>query len=101
MYKLYIATNLPEAHLIAGMLAGAGIEAQVLNQYSQSALGEIPFGEARPELWLTDARDMTIAQKMIAAYERPAGAVKNTPCPTCGEDNPADFGLCWNCGASL
>ena len=101
MYKLYIATHLPEAHLIVGMLANAGIEAQILNQYSQSALGEIPFGETYPELWLTDAADMAAARNIIAAYERPMGAVKNAPCPDCGEDNPTDFGLCWNCGASL
>lgn len=101
MHKLYVAAHLPEAHLIAGLLASAGITAQVLNQYSQSAFGEIPFDGAYPELWLTDAKDMAAAQQIIAAYERPTGTVKNAPCLACGEDNPMDFGLCWHCGASL
>lgn len=101
MHKLYVAANLQEAHLINGMLASAGIDAQIFNQHSQGALGEIPFGEAYPEIWLADTADLAAARKIIAAYERPVGIAKDVPCPACGEDNPFDFSICWHCGSAL
>jgi hypothetical protein len=101
MLKLYAAANLQEAQLIAGMLAYAGIESQLFNQHSQGALGEIPFGETYPEIWLVDERDLDRAQKLLNAYERPVDTAQEAVCRVCGESNPANFSLCWQCGEPL
>ena len=45
MQRLYSAANLPEAHLVRGLLAAAGIEARVFNEFAGGALGELPFSE--------------------------------------------------------
>ena len=78
MVRLYAAANLQEAHILAGMLAHAGIESRILNQHSQGALGEIPLGETYPEIWLSDERDLDLAQKLLSAYERPADSTQAT-----------------------
>ncbi len=100
MVRLYAAANLQEAQIIAGMLSNAGIETQIFNQHSQGALGEIPFGETYPEIWLADARDLGLAQKLLSAYERPTDTTE-AACSQCGESNPVNFSLCWHCGESL
>ena len=101
MLKLYAAANLQEAHLIAGMLAQAGIESQLFNQHSQGALGEIPLGESYPEIWLSDERDLGLAKKLLSNYERPVDTSQEVVCGQCGEPNPANFSLCWQCGALM
>lgn len=45
------------------------------------------------------------ARELIAEYEsrgKPGpGEARDRTCSTCGEDNDAGFGVCWNCQASL
>lgn len=100
MYRFYSAANLHEAHLILHLLDLAGIEARVFNEHALGATGEIPFTHSYPELWLADARDLTRAREIVRAYEQPA-ATETRACPACGEENPANFELCWRCGDAL
>ena len=85
----------------SGMLGNAGIESQIFNQHSQGALGEIPLGETYPEIWLSDERDLGLAQKLMSAYERPVDTTQEMTCRQCGESSPANFSLCWLCGEPL
>lgn len=101
MQRVYAAANLPEAHLIVGLLRGAGIAARVLNESAQGALGELPFSEAYPEVWIEDERDHAIATRLIRDYEGRRLDVANVRCAGCGEENPGNFDICWHCGASL
>ncbi len=101
MRRLYTAADLPEAHLVRQLLAQAGIEARVFNEYAQGALGEIPFGQAYPEVWLVDERDAPRARAIVAAYERCRPRTETRRCGSCGEENPAEFEICWRCGALL
>jgi hypothetical protein len=102
MQRLYRAANLPEAYLLRELLARAGIETVVFNEHAQGGLGEIPFTQAYPELWLTDERDAARARGVIEAYESPGrSGASDSICPACGEDNPRGFELCWRCGALL
>jgi hypothetical protein len=101
MFKLYDASNLPEAHLLLDLLRQAGIAAQVLNSYAQGATGEIPFGQAYPEIWLEDENDGLRAQAIINEYETTPMNPDWIFCRQCGERNPANFELCWQCGNEL
>lgn len=101
MIRIYQAANLPQAHLVAGLLRHAGIESRVLKENAQGGLGDIPFGEAYPEVWIEHARDAQNARTIIAAFERAPLDAASSACPFCGEDNPANFELCWKCGNGL
>ncbi|MHB8345848.1 MAG: putative signal transducing protein [Acidiferrobacterales bacterium] len=97
MQKLYSAANLQEAHLIKGMLSAAGVEVRIFNEHLQGGLGEIPFSEAYPEIWLEDESDAVRAQQILADYERPPSPADQC-CQSCGEANPGAFEICWCCG---
>ncbi|RPI41996.1 MAG: DUF2007 domain-containing protein [Betaproteobacteria bacterium] len=99
MIKAYTAANLQDAHILLGLLQGQGIEARILNANAQGGLGEIPFASTYPELWLVHERDRGRARSVFEAFERPAAGTRPTRCTGCGEDNPAGFEICWNCGA--
>ncbi len=98
--RLYCAANFTEAHLLRQLLAQQGIAIRVFNENAQSALGEIPFTHAYPELWLEHERDEARARALLRDYERGA-ATQPRPCSVCQESNPANFDLCWQCGAAL
>jgi hypothetical protein len=101
MQRLYSAANLPEAYLVRGLLAAAGIEARVFNEYAGGALGELPFTEVAPSVWIEEERDLTRARQVIASYEKPAAAPGSTRCVACGEESPRDFSICWQCQRPL
>ncbi len=101
MFKLYDASNLTEAHLLLDLLTQAGIEAKILNAFAQGASGEIPFGQAYPEIWLEDENDLARARAIIHEYETTPVTTDWIFCRRCGERNPANFELCWHCGNEL
>ncbi len=100
MHKLYTAANLPEAYLVLELLRAAGIEAHVFNENAQGGLGQIPFTDAYPELWLVNEADVGRARQVVAEYERSADGAE-VRCAACGEQNPSSFQICWHCGALL
>src|SRR5688572_11181490 len=99
MIKSYTAANLQDAHILLGLLSAVGIEARILNANAHGGLGEIPFTHAYPEIWLVNARDATRARQVFDEFERPPAPAQTMACPSCGEENPAGFEICWNCAA--
>lgn len=96
MKKIYTAANLADAHIVLNLLQSENIVAHIFNQHAQSGMGEIPFTHAYPEVWLTEDSDESRAQDLIYIYQStPAG--KNWRCTGCGEENPGNFELCWQC----
>jgi Putative prokaryotic signal transducing protein len=101
MKKLYSAQNLQEAHLVMHLLAHAGIEARVFNENLQGALGDIPFGEAYPQIWLVREKDSDRAKQVVQEYERGPVEKGSIWCRSCGEENPRHFQICWSCTRSI
>jgi len=67
MQIVYTASDIVEAHLVAGMLQSAGIEAYVGGHYLQGAIGELsPFGFAN--VFVEDSR-LEEAAGIIKSYE--------------------------------
>lgn len=98
MLKLYDASNLTEAQLLLDLLTQAGIDAQILNSFAQGASGEIPFGQAYPEIWIQDEQDLIRARTIVTEYETTPLTTDWRYCRYCGERSPANFELCWHCG---
>ena len=101
MLRVYRASDLPSAHLLAGLLRRSGIDARVLNENAQGGLGDIPFGEVYPEVWIVHPQDKLSAQRIIAEFERAPADAGLVFCRDCAEENPGNFELCWKCGARL
>lgn len=101
MIRIYQAADLPQAHLVAGLLRHAGIASRVLKENAQGGLGDIPFGEAYPEVWIEHPADLDRANTIIAEFESPMVESGSVACPACGEENPGNFELCWKCGMRI
>jgi hypothetical protein len=99
--RVHSAANLPEAHLLVDLLADRGIRARILNANASSLAGELPIEASLPQVWVDDPTDADRARAVIDAYHREIPTTATIKCPACGEENPASFDLCWNCGAGL
>ncbi|MDA8383138.1 MAG: DUF2007 domain-containing protein [Betaproteobacteria bacterium] len=101
MTRIYIAADLPDAHLVLHLLAQAGITAHVFNENAQGGVGEIPFTHAYPEVWIADEGQVARARQIVKGHDRAQADVGVVFCRNCAEENPGNFQICWNCGAAL
>lgn len=99
MPRLYAASDLIDAQLLADTLHSHGIPARVLNAHAAGALGEIPFIDALPEVWVGDPADLARAASVVAEHARRPAAGPDRTCAHCGESSPPNFASCWKCGA--
>lgn len=81
----------------AGALRAAGIDCELRNTVLSGALGEIPFLECAPQIWIRNALDEARARQLIEQLSRPVAGEPWT-CRHCGEVLEPQFAQCWNCG---
>ena len=86
---------------IIGLIVSIAIPAFLKNEHFGSIMGEVPFAEVWPQLWVINDLDHDRAKQLIdadiAAAESPTEPWK---CGKCGEENEGQFSACWNCGAA-
>jgi hypothetical protein len=99
--RVYRAQSRIDAYLVFHQLQHAGIRAHVFNVNVSSIVGEVPPDVAAPEVWVEDERDEARARRVIDSLAAQPAASGSTRCAKCGEENPGNFELCWNCGAGL
>lgn len=100
MKRVHIAPTLLDAQLAADALSSLGIVTHIFNANVAGALGEVPFMQAQPEIWVDDDAQAPRAREALAGL-RDAPLREEKPCPACGETNPGNFMSCWQCGSAL
>ena len=98
MKRVFRHDSTAEVGLLRGLLEHAGIACITKNEQLSGALGEIPFLECQPELWVIDDADRTRAEAIIAAHYDRSATHADWTCRACGEVNEGQFGACWSCG---
>jgi hypothetical protein len=101
MFRFYTARQRFDAYLLADRLRQAGIRAHVFNEHASSIAGEVPPEVTQPQVWIEREDDRDRATTLLRTMEADAAAVGTRRCSACGEDSPANFDLCWQCGNSL
>ncbi len=101
MERFYTALNRLDAYLLLHRLQQVGVSAYVFNEHASSIVGEVPPDVAQPQIWIEHARDRERAQAALAALAAERAQTGTTFCRACQEENPANFELCWSCGAGL
>jgi hypothetical protein len=101
MQRVYVATSLAQAQLIADLLTHHGLPARVLNTLASTLSGEIPVWSTGPEVWVDHATDWHRARHLIDSMEATPSSDATRVCATCNEESPAEFELCWQCGAEI
>jgi hypothetical protein len=98
MKRVYRHDSMAEVGLIRGLLEQSGIACLTKNEQLSGALGEIPFPECQPELWVLEDADAARAEKIIARHLDDVEGAEDWICRQCGERNEGQFGICWQCG---
>ena len=102
MKKLTSADSIVTINHWKNLLESEGIPCEIRNEHLGSVMGEVPFPEVWPQLWVINDLDYDRGKQLIdaeiAEIESPAEPWK---CGKCGEENEGQFSACWNCGASI
>ncbi len=79
------------------LLESEGIEAFIRNEHLGGILGEMPFQEVWPELWVRNDLDLDRATQLIDATITEESPAAPWRCDNCGADNEGQFAACWQC----
>ena len=87
-----------QAGLLKELLEKEGIACLIKNEQLFAALGEIPFLECAPQLWIVDDDVWPRAKILLDNWLKTDVDSEPWSCPTCGEQLEGQFGACWRCG---
>lgn len=89
----------PQAGMFKNMLAEEGISCLLKNDRLSCLIGEIPFVECFPELWVIDDEVYPRARLLLSGWLKHETGEESDPwfCPACGESCAQHFAVCWNC----
>ena len=101
MKKVTSADSLVTINHYKNILTSEGIAAFIRNEHLGGILGEMPFREVWPELWVENDLDYDRALQLIDSdniiHESPASPWR---CRICEVENEGQFSACWKCGAA-
>jgi hypothetical protein len=100
MKRVWSGSSLHDTAHLQNLLEQAGIDCFIKNRELGSALGELPFLECSPELWVLRDEQAKRAAAVIQEALHPRDPARGAPwrCRHCGEQNDAQFAACWSCG---
>jgi hypothetical protein len=98
MKRIYFGESLPDLSHLKNLLEQAGIPCVIKNEQLSGGLGEIPFLECLPELWVLRDHQARRAEALIRDFRSKPCPVEPWPCARCGEINEGQFAACWRCG---
>jgi hypothetical protein len=95
MIKVFEDFNFSRVGQLQSLLESRGIPTFIKNQFASSVMGEVPFVEVCPQLYILDAKDLDRARQLL---QQPGPARGDAwVCPKCGVEIEGQFGQCWNC----
>lgn len=97
MIKVYENFNFSQVGQAASLLNAEGIETFIRNEFASSVMGEVPFIEVCPQLFILDAAEEVRAKKLLLPFENQP-AQPDWQCANCGSEVDGPFGQCWSCG---
>ena len=98
MRQLFVHMDYSRVGHLQSVLEESGIATYVKNKDASIGMGEIPYFEVWPELWVLNEEDYPKAQRIVEELNRSHLAdIPAWTCPECGESVEAGFSECWNC----
>jgi hypothetical protein len=82
------------------LLESHGIKTFIRNQYGSSVMGEVPFVEVVPQLFVLEERDAQRAMELLQPALAGGDFDEAWVCPECEADVDGNFSHCWRCGAA-
>ena len=100
MIKVFEDFDLSKVGQFQSVLESEGIRTYLKNQFVSSIMGEIPFVEVLPELWILEDADLAMANRIIRKLREDSTLTgPDWTCNRCDAVVEAVFDRCWNCEA--
>lgn len=97
MTRIFASLSPAEVHHAKNLLDSAGVRSFVKNEMLASAIGELPFADCQPELWLADPADAELARRLLTEGPLAPSEKGDVWQCGCGEIQEAQFTQCWRC----
>ena len=98
MIKVFENFDFSRVGQMQSLLESHGIKTFIRNQYGSSVMGEVPFVEVVPQLFVLRESDALRAIELLQLDLPQEAAGGDWICPECGVDVDAHFDRCWKCG---
>ena len=99
MKRLMSFESLAQVGHLKNILEQSGIDCLIKNEQLSGGLGEIPFLDCLPELWIIRDQDFLRAESLLKATLNFHESEKSWRCIDCGESNEGHFAVCWQCSS--
>ncbi len=96
MKRVYTNENRFDVDAMRAMLESHGVPTMLKNEFTAGIMGEVPFFETWPEIWVPDDWQAQ-AVRLIQQLQVQITAKSDWKCEQCNEENPGTFEICWNC----
>ncbi len=98
MRRVFASLSVAEVHHAKNLLDSVGIRTVVRNEMLAAAIGQLPFTDCQPELWIVDTAEGERARQVLEeGILAPTQKADVWHCG-CGEIQEAQFTQCWKCG---
>jgi len=95
--RVFASLSITEVHHAKNLLDSCGIRSYVKNEMLALAIGQLPFGDCQPELWLEDPADEERARHLLREGPLAPSEKGDVWQCVCGEIQEAQFTQCWRC----
>ena len=98
MIKVFENFDFSRVGQMQSLLESHGIKTFIKNQYGSSVMGEVPFVEVVPQLFVLEQKDLARAKELLLLDLPDDIEDEDWVCPECGVDVEGTFHRCWKCG---
>jgi hypothetical protein len=98
MIKVFENFDFSRVGQMQSLLESHGIKTFIKNQYGSSVMGEVPFVEVVPQLYVLAKEDVQRARDLLQLDLPEEDPAEDWVCPECGIDLEGNFTRCWKCG---
>ena len=97
MIKVYEDFNFSRVGQVQSLLESNGIRTFLRNEFGSSVVGELPFVEVIPQLFVLEHSDLARARILIESETGGNEPGEDWLCPDCGAEVDGHFSRCWRC----
>ena len=98
MIKVFESFDFSRVGQMQSLLESHGIKTYIRNQFGSSVMGEVPFVEVVPQLFVLEEKDFLKAQEILKLDLPVESTEEDWICSGCGTDVEGNFSRCWKCG---
>jgi hypothetical protein len=98
--KVYEDFNFSRVGQMQSLLESHGINTFLKNEFGSSVVGELPFVEVIPQLFVLDSTDAPRAQELLTLNLSDDSPAEDWVCNDCGIEVEGAFFCCWKCGVA-